>query len=436
MRADAGVSLSRRLEELFRFERSGMRPGLVGVERLLARAGRPDRAFPSVLIAGTNGKGSTAAHLASILRAAGLKTGLYTSPHLVRFNERIHVDGREISDEALESLLHRWWPLYEEEQPSFFEATTALCFEHFASSSLDIAVVEVGLGGRLDATNVLVPRLSIITTISTDHTEILGATLRRIALEKAGIVKAGGTLALGVRPGAARKAILGVAAEQGARVVSVGRDARYSVLGVGAEGTRIGLRTRSFRGAVVSPLLGGHQARNAALAALAAETLLEGRPPADIARAIEAGIAATRWPARAELIGGEPPVLLDVAHNAEGAAALAATVSSVLPGRPIAVVAALSRDKAHGAILRALGTVAERMVLTQFAGERATTAADLLRAAPSDRVACEAVPAAAEAIARAMAWAAPIGGAVVITGSFFLMAEALPILGREVSREI
>lgn len=432
MRVAKGVSLRRRLDDLYRFERSGMRPGLEGIERLLGHAGRPDRTFASILIAGTNGKGSTAAHLASILRAAGLRTGLYTSPHLIRFHERIRVDGREINDEELQSLMARWWPRFEEERPSFFEATTALCFDHFASSNLDIAVVEVGLGGRLDATNILEPRVSVITTISSDHTEILGSTLRRIAVEKAGIVKPEGRLVLGVRAGVARNAILKAAAERGARVDLLGRDARFSARSIDPSGTSIRLRTQSFTGTVRSPLCGRHQARNAALAALAAEVALEGWPRGEIARAIESGIASTRWPARAEWIEGVPPVLVDVAHNVEGAMALVATIEALLPRRPIAVVAAFSRDKAHEMILRALGRIAGQFYLTQFAGERATPAEILLRAAPARHLGCEAVPNVAEAIVRAKAWARSVSGAVVVTGSFFLVGEALPILGREV----
>ena len=431
-----GVSLRGRLEDLYRFERSGMRPGLTGIERLLEKAGRPDRAFPSVLIAGTNGKGSTAATLASILRAAGLRTGLYTSPHLVRFNERIRVDGREISDAELDDLLTRWWPRFEEEHPSFFEAATAIGFDHFAASSLDAAVVEVGLGGRLDATNVLEPIVSVITTISSDHSEILGHTLRRIAIEKAGIVKEGGRLVLGVRSGEARNAILEVATARGATVELLGREARLSVVRVGEDGTEFRLRTSSFSGVVKSPLHGAHQARNAALAALAAEAVLSGRPGGEIARAIEAGIVDTRWPARAEWIEGDPPILVDVAHNVEGAIALGVTVAALLPGRPIAVVVGLSRDKAHDKILKALGRVAGRFFLTQFAGERATPAVDLLRAAPARHLGCEAVPEVREAISRARAWARSRNGAVLVTGSFFLVGEALPILDREVPRAI
>jgi dihydrofolate synthase / folylpolyglutamate synthase len=436
MTISAGVSLRRRLDELYRFERSGMRPGLAGVERLLELAGRPDRAFPSVLIAGTNGKGSTAAHLASILRAAGLRTGLYTSPHLVRFEERIRVDGAEIGSADLEALLAVWWPRFEEEKPSFFEAATALCFDHFAASRVDVAVVEVGLGGRLDATNVLVPEVSVITTISSDHTEILGHTLRSIAIEKAGIVKPGGRVAIGVAPGEARQAIEEIAAERGAAVVILGEDARARVVRTSFAGTEIELQTRSFQGTVRTPLPGAHQGRNAALAALAAELYLADRPEALVAAAIERGIPATRWPARAELLEGDPPVLVDGAHNVEGAAALAETVASLWPGRPVVFVAGFSRDKAHEAILRALGRTAARFVLTGFHGERAMPPDELLRVAPAGHLDCEAVPNPAEAIASAKAWARASGGAVVVTGSLYLIGEALPLLGAEVPRAL
>jgi dihydrofolate synthase/folylpolyglutamate synthase len=438
MTQTAGAPLTRRLDDLYHFERAGMRLGLEGIERLLERGGRPDLAFPSILIAGTNGKGSTAAHVASILRALGLRIGLYTSPHLVRFHERIRVDGREIGDDELEALLETWWPRFEEEHPSFFEATTALAFDHFAQSRLDMAVVEVGLGGRLDATNVLVPRASVITTISTDHTEILGRTLRRIAAEKAGIVKPGGALVLGVRSSEARAEILDRAEKLSARVRLLGRDARYAVRSIGPEGTTLFLKTQTFAGTVTTPLLGVHQARNAALAALAAETALPERverEPERMARAIAEGIGHTRWPARAEVIDGAPPALVDVAHNAEGARALAATVEALFPGRKVAVVTALSRDKAHEAVLAALARVATRFTMTEFGGERSTPAESLAKALP-ERVAREVVPDAAQAVRSAAAWARREGAVVVVTGSFYLMPEALQCLGREVPRAI
>lgn len=436
MTAIAGRPLARRLEELYRFERSGMRLGLEGIERLLDLGGRPDRAYPSALIAGTNGKGSTAAHLASILRAAGKRVGLYTSPHLIRFHERIRVDGAEIGDDALESLLHRWWPRYEATKPSFFEATTALAFDHFAAERIDLAVAEVGLGGRLDATNILTPNVAVITTIALDHAEILGDTLARIAREKAGIVKPGGTLVLGVRRAEPKEEILRDAAAKGARVLRLGADARYAARGVEPGGTTFRLATPSFRGLLRTPLLGVHQARNAALAALAAEVILEGEgaAPGEIARAIASGIETTHWPARAELVAGDPPILFDAAHNEEGAQAIAATARALFASRPLAVVAAFSRDKQHGAILRALGRAASRFTLTQFAGERATPAERLLAAAPARHLEAEAVPDASEAVDRARAWARARGGAVLVTGSFFLIGEVMTRLRREVPR--
>lgn len=435
MKVPAGSSLLQRLEELFRFERSGMRLGLVGIERLLARGGRPDRAFPSVLVAGTNGKGSTAAHLASILRAAGLRVGLYTSPHLIRFNERIRIDGHAIDDERLDALLAEWWPRFESEGPSFFEAATALGFDHFARAGVDIAVVEVGLGGRLDATNVLVPRASVITTVSSDHTEILGDSLARIAAEKAGIVKEGGTLVSGVRKPAARAVIAATAAERGARALWLGRDLRYGTRRVSAGGTELWIRGPSIEGLLRTPLPGAHQARNAALAALAAEVVLGG-PRERVAAAVARGIPATRWPARAQVLEQDPPVLLDAAHNVEGAIALRETVAALYPGRPVAFVVALSRDKARGPYLTELGRVASRFYLTQFRGERATPASLLLASAPAAHLACEAVPAAGEAVEAARRWAARAGGVVVIAGSFFLLAEAMPAVRTEVPDDL
>ena len=428
MNAPAGAMLRQRLEDLYRFERMRMRLGLEGIERLLEAGGRPDRAFEAVLVAGTNGKGSTAAHLCSILRASGLRTGLFTSPHLLRFHERIRVDGRAIGDEDLDALLAAWWPRFEQERPSFFEAATALGFDHFARSGVDVAVVEVGLGGRLDATNILAPRVSMITTISSDHTEILGRSLQSIAAEKAGIVKRGGTLVSGVRGRAARGAIEAIVAEQGAKALWLGQALRYATRSVSPRGTELWLRGPSFEGVVRTPLPGAHQARNAALAALAAGVVLADRPREEIASAIARGIPATRWPARGQLLDRDPPVLLDAAHNVEGAIALRETVAALFPGRPVGFVAGMSTDKAHAPYLTELGRVASRFFLTQFAGERATPASRLLASAPSAHIACEVHPAPAAAVAAAVAWAAAASGVVVVTGSFYLLAEAMPAL--------
>jgi dihydrofolate synthase/folylpolyglutamate synthase len=409
-----------------------MRPGLAGVERLLVRAGRPDRAFPSILIAGTNGKGSTAAHLDSILRAAGLRTGLYTSPHLLRFSERIRIDGAEISETDLEELLATWWPRFDEDRPSFFEAATALCFDHFARSGIDMAVVEVGLGGRLDATNILEPRVAVITTIANDHAEILGPTLRRIAEEKAGILKRGARLVLGVRAGEPRDVILAAAAEREVPVTLLGRDGVYGATRLTPEGTEFHLKTRVFRGHATTPLLGRHQARNAALAALAAEIVLEGKPDALVSRAIDSGLRATRWPARAQILPGDPPVLIDVAHNLEGASALVETLLALWPGRPLAVVAGFSRDKEHEVILATLARVGSRFYLTSFGGERGAPLEIVLEAARAAGLSYESAPDVATALTRAKSWARERKGAVLLTGSVYLVGEAMPALALEV----
>jgi dihydrofolate synthase/folylpolyglutamate synthase len=239
-----------------------------------------------------------------------------------------------------------------------------------------------------------------------------------------------------VRRHEAREAILAEASRLGARVLRLGRDARYASRAVRPDGTTFHLATASFAGALRTPLVGAHQARNAALAALAAEAYLEGAGAGRIAAAIADGISAVRWPGRAEWIEGDPPVLLDVAHNVEGANALADAVRLLLPGRKIAVVAAFARDKPHEAMLRALGRVATRFLLTEFEGERTTPAALILARAPASHLSCEAIPRPEDALDRAVAWARREGGAVLVTGSFYLMPSALRVLGREVPRAI
>src|SRR5579863_5068467 len=288
---------------------------------LLAALGNPQRTFPSVLIAGTNGKGSTASTLASILSASGLRTGLYTSPHLARPNERIRIDGVEISDTDFAEHFFRvraaGQKLVEEKKlaqaPSFFETLTAMAFLHFAEPAIEIAVLEVGLGGRLDATNIVDPLLSIVTDISLDHMEWLGSTIAAIAREKAGILRGGGTLITLPQHPEANQAIGEVATELGVRAVSatgympgLGASAagRYSVQALGAEIQ------------VDSPLAGAHQHRNVALAIAAAVELGTNHGFAVTAAAIEEGIKKTRWPARLERIQIEGVEwILDVAHN-------------------------------------------------------------------------------------------------------------------------
>jgi folylpolyglutamate synthase/dihydrofolate synthase len=322
MTSAGGVSLRGRLEELYRFERSSMRPGLAGIERLLNRVGRPERLFPSVLIAGTNGKGSTAAHLASILKSAGLRVGLYTSPHLLRFHERIRIGGEEISDEALDRLLERWWPIFEEEHPSFFEAATALCFEYFAEQSLDFAVVEVGLGGRLDSTNILEPRVSVMPRFRA-ITPNPRPLLRRIATEKAGIIRPGRPLDWASRERSAKSAIL-----ECLRPRAWSRWVKQRLPNSWRSPREPSFVSRPSFGRARTPFTAGtrRETRPSPLAAErrsgAARRDDRARNRARDRRNTVAG--AGGW------IDGDPPILVDVAHNVEGAASLAATLAGFI----------------------------------------------------------------------------------------------------------
>ncbi|MFP5236175.1 MAG: bifunctional folylpolyglutamate synthase/dihydrofolate synthase [Acidobacteriota bacterium] len=355
---------------------------------LLEALGNPHRKFRSVLIAGTNGKGSTAATLASILNAAGLRVGLYTSPHLERANERIRVAGAEICDEdfagayfavksAAEKLVEAGTLA---QPPSFFETLTAMAFVYFAEQKIDIAVLEVGMGGRLDATNIVDPLLSIITDISLDHTEWLGPTIAAIAREKAGILRRNGTLVTLPQHPEANQAIGEVATELEVRGVSatmytpsLGTPANepyaLDVLGTTIE--------------IASPLSGAHQQRNVALAIAAAVELAETHVFPITAGAIERGIRATRWPARLERISARGVEwILDVAHNPAGAWALRAGLREVLEaaGAKVLIFSCL-RDKPVAEMAQILFPLFDEVIFAPIHSPRATPMDELTAAA-------------------------------------------------------
>src|SRR3954471_18977146 len=334
---------------------------------LLEALGHPERRFASVLIAGTNGKGSTAATLASILNAAGFRTGLYTSPHLIRINERIQLfagsgAGEEISEPEFAEIHQRVDELSQQLvrekklpwHPSFFETLTAMAFEYFASSSVEIAVLEVGMGGRLDATNVTEPLLSVITDVALDHQNFLGSTITEIAREKVGIIRANGALVTLPQHPEANEVIGRVAEERNARGVSavpymppVTPDSEWTVDSVQRTGA-YPLEVLGKTIDVASPLMGRHQLRNIALA-IAAAVELNKFGFTVTPEQIERGVRETRWPGRLQLVEKDgQQYLLDVAHNPAGAWALRSALSSFFEGRPIVFVFAALRDKAIG----------------------------------------------------------------------------------------
>jgi dihydrofolate synthase/folylpolyglutamate synthase len=417
--------------------------------RVLLRAlDHPERRFPSVLIAGTNGKGSTAATLASILHASGLRTGLYTSPHLVRINERIGINGEPISDDKF-ALLHDMVERTAERliedgelpwHPSFFEMLTAMAFEHFATSKLDIAVLEVGMGGRLDATNVVDPRISVITDISLDHQKFLGTTIAEIAREKAGIVRPGGIVVTLPQSPAANDVIGNAILEQNAIGVSAApyvppvtpAAPSYVATDVGRSKifSRYPLQVMGKQILVETPLLGRHQLRNVALAIAAGEELGKQGFPVT-AESVEQGIRETRWPGRFQVIPATesaPEYILDVAHNPAGAWALRSTLSSSYEGRRLIFVFGAMRDKAIAEMCEVLFPLAERVIATQAENPRSATPEEIRDAAQrvqEDIELSSDVPSALER-AREIAGA---DGVVVITGSIYVVGEAMRALG-------
>src|SRR5271166_1304790 len=423
---------------------------LAYVLEMLAALGNPERRFPSVLIAGTNGKGSTAATLSSILRAAGYKAALYSSPHLVSINERIRVNGEGIADvefseiydrveRTAQQLLHsRKLPWH----PSFFEMLTVIAFEYFASVGAEIAVLEVGMGGRLDATNVVDPLLSVIADISLDHQKYLGDTIGEIAREKAGIIRENGlVVTLPQHPEAndvIGHAILdhhatGISAVKYVPPVSPGAAEFLAGRIVRVTGrSRYPLSVMGEEILVDSPLAGRHQLRNIALAIASADELghfgFKVTP-----RQIEHGIRDTHWPGRFQVLPPSPAtyqreIVLDVAHNPAGAWALRSTLSETFPDCEFTIVFGAMGDKAIQEMADILFPITQHVVVANIANPRAATTEQLLQAGSRTGTAMVAEESVAAALARA-GDVTTADGVIVVTGSIFLVGEAMKTLG-------
>jgi len=421
---------------------------LAHVRVLLAALDNPERRFPAVLIAGTNGKGSTAATLASILQASGLKTGLYTSPHLVRINERIRLNGVEIPDDEF-ALVHDLVDRTAERlvgegelpwHPSFFETLTAIAFEYFSRRKVDIAVLEVGMGGRLDATNVVEPRISVITDISLDHQKFLGNTVAEIAREKAGIIRPNGVVVTLPQQPQANDVIGNTILDLGARGVNAvpyvppvsPASERYLTEERSAKRffSRYRLQVMGKEILVETPLVGRHQLRNIALAIAAAEELgLQGF--AVTPEAIERGLRETQWPGRFQIIpaqDGLPEIVLDVAHNPDGAWALRSTLSTVYEDRLFTLIFGAMLDKDVRQVTEILFPIADHVIATRADNPRAASPEQIREAAARVSVEIEDAMSVSSALARAQTLAGAVG-LVVVTGSIYLVGEAMRELG-------
>jgi dihydrofolate synthase/folylpolyglutamate synthase len=427
---------------LYGLRRFGWRLGLDTVRRLLALVGDPQDAFPAVHIGGTNGKGSTAAMLDAILRAAGYRTGLYTSPHLVSFTERIRLDGRPITEAEVTALVAELEALClahfaqapvpapqatRPPHPTFFELTTAMAFLHFARQGSDVAVVEVGLGGRFDATNVIRPRVSVITNVALDHQEHLGQTLAEIAGEKAGIIKAGVPLVTGAR-GEAYDIIARTARQRKAPLVHTPQSYRVAHVVPTMADTRFDLAgpERRYDGLQV-PLPGRHQLENA-VAAVAAAEALEASGLRLGEEAIRQGLARARWPGRLQAAAERPRILVDGAYNAAGVAALAGFLEEqrAALGRLVLVFGVL-KDKDAAAMLGILAPLADHLILTRPPTERG---ADPLALPLPDglRPRVEIHPELETALQQARRNAGP-EDTILATGSLYLVGPVLQALG-------
>ena len=418
-----GIALSRSaaaLERLFARTAGASRLGLERTTALLEILGNPHRTFASFHVAGTNGKGSTVATIDALLRKPGRRVGRYTSPHLVDFRERILVDSAAIPDDAVADFLGARMADIERTGATFFEATTAMAFHWFREARVDVAVVETGLGGRLDATNVIDPLVATVTSIGIDHTEYLGTTIEEIAAEKAGIFKPGVPAVVAEGDPAVRRLLVQHAAERGAsRVSSRGGDWDVTDIDLGDRETRFTLQLEGMKRRCATPLLGAHQAWNAAtaLASVAAAG-----PPWSL--------AATDWPGALGSVSlpgrfhRHGKFIFDVAHNPDGAATLARTIAAIAPPRPVVALVTVLRDKDWMGILAALSGVIDEFVLTS------APTAPSSRAWDPGEVCVQAEAAGLrtriiENFDDALESVAERGATVVVTGSFHTVGDAM-----------
>jgi dihydrofolate synthase/folylpolyglutamate synthase len=407
---------------------------LARVNRLLDNLGNPHLQFRSFHVAGTKGKGSTSAMLESSLRAAGHLTGLYTSPHLHTFRERIQVAGSPISKQEVVELVGELRPrIREMEGITTFEAATAMAFLHFARRGVEVGVIEVGLGGRLDATNVLLPLVSIITSLSLDHTYLLGTTLEEIAGEKAGIVKPGVPVVTAPQRPEALEVIEAVCEQKGAPLARVGIDWTYEAGTAGADGQlftarRVAAGPSELDGSYSIPLLGRHQLENA-LCAVAALDIARGPELAIPAAAVHTGLREVRWPGRLEILSRDPLVVVDCAHNPYSAQVLRAALEEWFPKRKWVLVYGASADKDVPGMLGALLPLARYVIATRSDHPRAiapTKIADEVAKAGRGAEVSVSVP---QAISRSLEIVEPDEG-ILVTGSIFLVADAREELAR------
>ena len=355
-----------------------IKPGLGRIKKLLAALGNPEAMIPGIIVGGTNGKGSAAAAMASILRAGGYRTGLYTSPHLIDVTERIRIDGRQIKRPELARILLRVKEAAEKTtggDASYFEVLTASAFVYFAESGVDFSVLEVGMGGRWDATNVITPLVSVITNVSKDHTDYLGSTIAEIASEKARIIKRGVPVVTCAR-GKALRVITDYAVNMKSPLRVYGRD--FKSAGAGTDSFDYTGSLWTLTG-LSSNLVGHYQVDNLSAAISAIEALGEYHGIIIGEKSLRKGLMNIDWPGRFEVLRKAPPLILDGAHNPAGAKALARSLGQMYPSIKFTFLIGMLTDKDHGAFIRELAPIARKFIATEIESERSLSADALAR---------------------------------------------------------
>jgi dihydrofolate synthase/folylpolyglutamate synthase len=427
------LTYSESLLQLLQLERFGMKFGLEGISRLLKHFSDPHRKFLSVHVAGTNGKGSVASMLASMSTSTGLKTGLYTSPHLIRFEERIRINGRPIPRTAVAALTSSLVRHFRKGQPTFFEATTALAFKYFADEKVDIVIVETGLGGRLDSTNVIRPLASVITNVEKEHTEILGESYREIAREKSGIIKRGKPCITGARNKEALRVIRRTCGERSSPL-TIATDHVITVHSATMEGSLIDFRSRmcAYKDLKLS-LAGSFQYDNLAVA-LATVAVLNGRGELKVDEgAIRDGLGNVQKFAgltgRLSIVHEKPRIIADVAHNPDAVRNLCEGVKRLRIKNPVVVFGVL-RDKDYIEMVRTLAGIAKNVVAVAPRSDRARSASDVAAAFEKEGSSVCAALSVEEGIKLASDLAGK-GGTVLLTGSHFVVGEGMAALQRK-----
>jgi dihydrofolate synthase/folylpolyglutamate synthase len=407
------------IEALFARTTGGIKPGLERTEQLLVRLGSPQKRLSAIHVAGTNGKGSVVATCDALLRARGLKVGRYTSPHLIDFRERITINGSPITERDVVEFLEQWVPFGEQIGATFFELTTAMAFDWLARNEVDVAVIETGLGGRLDSTNVLEPLVTTVTSIGLDHTDLLGNTREAIAREKAGIFKRGAPAVIGETDPSIRNLLAGIAGDVGSSEVVV-LDDRYDIddIELTERGTAFTLADSRGEKRIVTPLTGAYQARNTATAIATLATLGDRySPPPDITRALRDVFLPGRFHRHGKYI-------FDVAHNPDGARTVAQSMIALDAPRPRVAVVAVLADKDWQGIVRELAPAVDRFVFTNAPSapaDRRWNAADAHALATSGGI-----DSTLETnLDAALKLAGKESGTVLVTGSFHTVGDVM-----------